>query len=297
MRSYSAVQKIWDKVCYRPEDRLTTIDFNTVTNTIVLTSRKVNLWFFKTQDEIKTSHEYPVGVAKYNSAFENVVSCDDGGYVCTWDIENGVLISKFQAFNNGNKITSACFDKSCRRLITGTSEGEIRVWNFNNGKRLMTCVYDVDDEDDDETNKDEDEEEDNLPSLKRMEITGLRYVNASKSENIVSVGWDKRIYIWPIKDDDDDAEHIRNPILIPQDRFAHKTDITSVCYYKKSNLIFTGAQDGTLYAWNFESKKMKFGLHENDPTCVQQGLNIQALSVDCLINMKKLDILISITLD
>lgn len=164
------------------------------------------MWFFRTQEEIKTSHEYPVGVAKYNTTFENIVSCDDGGFVSAWDIENGNLLSKFQAFNNGNKITAACFDKSCWRLITGTSEGEIRVWNFNNGKRLMTCVYE-DDEDEEEKEVDE-EEEDNLPSLKWMEITGLRYVNASKSENIVSVGWDKRIYIWPIKDDDDDADHI-----------------------------------------------------------------------------------------
>ena len=75
----------------------------------------------------------------------------------------------------------------------------------------MTCVY----EDEDEEKEVDEEEEDNLPSLKKMEITGLWYVNASKSENIVSVGWDKRIYIWPIKDDDDDAEHIRDPIIMP----------------------------------------------------------------------------------
>ena len=62
-------------------------------NAIVITSWKVNLWFFSTQDEIKTTHESPVGVAKYNSIFEAIVSCDDMGYVKAWDIENGVLLS------------------------------------------------------------------------------------------------------------------------------------------------------------------------------------------------------------
>lgn len=44
-RTYNCIQNIFDKICYRPEDRLTCILFDAVTNNIILGSRKVNLWF------------------------------------------------------------------------------------------------------------------------------------------------------------------------------------------------------------------------------------------------------------
>jgi len=39
--------------------------------------------------------------------------------VAVWDIENGKMLSKFQAYT-GNKITAATFDHTGRRLITGS---------------------------------------------------------------------------------------------------------------------------------------------------------------------------------
>jgi len=47
----------------------------------------------------------------------------------------------------------------------------------------------------------------------------------------------------------------------------HESDITSICYCKNGNLLFTGSQDGSLVGWNFETGQKKFELHENDPTC------------------------------
>jgi len=48
IRTYACIQTIFDKVCYRPEDRLTSMVFDKHTNNILLGSRKLNLWFFKT---------------------------------------------------------------------------------------------------------------------------------------------------------------------------------------------------------------------------------------------------------
>ena len=48
IRTYACIQTIFDKVCYRPEDRLTSIIFDRTTNNILACSRKINLWFFKT---------------------------------------------------------------------------------------------------------------------------------------------------------------------------------------------------------------------------------------------------------
>ena len=48
IRTYGCNQTIFDKVPYRPEDRLTSLLFDHITNNILLGSRKINLWFFKT---------------------------------------------------------------------------------------------------------------------------------------------------------------------------------------------------------------------------------------------------------
>jgi WD40 repeat protein len=45
IRTYACIQTIFDKLCYRPEDRLTSIYFDRTTNNILACSRKVNLWF------------------------------------------------------------------------------------------------------------------------------------------------------------------------------------------------------------------------------------------------------------
>jgi WD40 repeat protein len=95
IRTYICIQIIFDKVCYRPEDRLTSLWFDHYTNNILLGSRKINLWFFKTQEEIKTSHEFPVAFALNNSEFEAVVSADDGGFINVFDLENGTRMTNF----------------------------------------------------------------------------------------------------------------------------------------------------------------------------------------------------------
>ncbi len=72
----------------------------------------LNLFKFKTQEEIKTSHEYAVTFALYNTEFEAVVSGDDGSFIAVWDIESGKLMSKFgdahgvRLFNKTNNLES-----------------------------------------------------------------------------------------------------------------------------------------------------------------------------------------------
>lgn len=115
--------------------------FDKYTNNIVLGSRKLNFWFFKTQEEIKTSHEFPVAFALKNDEFESVVSGDDGGFIAVWDIEDGKLMSKFGNAHGGkNKITAGCFDSTQRRLITAGTDGTCKMWNFSNGQILTDLI-------------------------------------------------------------------------------------------------------------------------------------------------------------
>lgn len=142
-RTYSCIQTIIDKICYRPDDILSSLQFDKRLNQIVLGSRKIRFWQFKTQEEIKTSHEKAVAFAMYNSEFEAVVSGDDEGFITVWDIENGQMMQKFGDTHGENpengekhKITAGCFDMTQRRMMTAGEDGTVKIWNFSNGSML-----------------------------------------------------------------------------------------------------------------------------------------------------------------
>ena len=42
----------------------------------------------------------------------------------------------FKVADDDVEITSISFDPTMRRLITGTGDGTVRIWNFNNGACL-----------------------------------------------------------------------------------------------------------------------------------------------------------------
>lgn len=112
-----------------------------MTNNIIIGSRIIQFWHFRTQEQIKTSHENSVAYALYNDSFESVVSADDDGYVALWDIENGKLMSKFgDAHGPKMKITAGAFDMFKRRLVTAGEDGSVKIWNFSNGHSLKNMI-------------------------------------------------------------------------------------------------------------------------------------------------------------
>ena len=124
-----------------------------------------------------------------------------------------------------------------------------------------------------------------VTSLKE-EVTDLCYIGEAEGENqtFVTVGWDKNIHIWP----DSKEEVIEAMKVLPQDgQQTHADDITQVCFAKKDNLLFTGAYDGSVIAWNYETGYMKSQLHELDPSMLALPDRLDLKSVECLIVLEK----------
>ena len=118
-----------------------------------------------------------------------------------------------------------------------------------------------------------------------------------KMSYIISVGWERKIHIWA---DEKEEEVMATKILPQNDQMGHKDDIMSAVYCLKYNLIFTGAHDGTLIAWNFETGYMKSQLHLYDSTCLASvpGNHVkESKSVDQLCVLDKFDKLVSMTAD
>jgi len=214
--------------------------FDKYTNNILLGSRKLNFWFFKTQEEIKTSHEFPVAFALNNGEFESVVSADDQGFIAVWDIEDGHLMSKFgNTHGPKNKITAGCFDSSKRRLITAGSDGTVKMWNFSNGQCLTDLI--------------------SAENPKRVdsELTTLVCVydpaeveDIERMSYVIAAGWDKKIYVWA---DEKEEEVVTTKILPQGKQEGHDDDIMSAVYCLKNTMIYTGGTDGSIIAWNFET--------------------------------------------
>lgn len=69
-----------------------------------------------------------------------MVSVDEGGTVCLWNLEGGRQ-SFFHRAHGSARVTAVAFDAAQRRLLTGSSEGSVRMWNFNNGFLLREFVH------------------------------------------------------------------------------------------------------------------------------------------------------------
>lgn len=59
-----------------------------------------------------------------------------GSVVKLWDLATGSFIFEFTDLHPNGGVTCMTFDKSGRRLITGSDNGEVKIWNYNNGQFL-----------------------------------------------------------------------------------------------------------------------------------------------------------------
>ena len=145
----------------------------------MLGSRKINLWFFKTQEEIKTSHEHSVAFALNNENFESIISGDDDGTIAVWDIEEGKLVSKFNNTHSGTKISAGCLDGTSRRIVTAGKDGTVKIWNFSNGE-MINQLY--------TSGKGGPKVDTEVTCILRKDDAEIPY--------IMTVGWDRKINVW-----------------------------------------------------------------------------------------------------
>jgi len=231
-------------------------------------------------------------------------------------------MSKYGPAHGKARLTCGCFDSSRRRLITGASDGSIKIWNFSNGESLSSLLINPKDMkprrrgispeklQDSPTKKEVTmkavDQEIEIKGVKPYsEITAVECIfdpadsekkpEEKKPDQIVAVGWDKRMYIW----NDTKEQEISTQVILPAEDSKDEIftdDCMSLTYrkmFKQNNYIYVGTHSGELFAINAESRTTKARLHEEDPSMRSRDPIANRKSVDILLILEHKRILVS----
>lgn len=89
------------------------------------------IWDISTQQRrfILTGHLDPITCLKI--PHDLLVSADFNGLVCIWDIENGSCCQELEG--HGKFVETVAFNDDGDSLVTGASQGDMRLWNVHTG--------------------------------------------------------------------------------------------------------------------------------------------------------------------
>lgn len=225
IKDYCCIQTIPSRLLSKGTHPITTVYFNRKSNALLLGSNILTVLERtnpteqnnRVEDEVR-SHAKPLCGALYNDLFKQVVSACHGSVVNVWHLDTGEKAIMFKNAHDGHEITSLCFDPTKRRLITGSRNGSVRIWNFNNG----ACLRE-------------------LPPVHDGEITGI----ICPRSRILTVGWNHNITVYrDVRGAEDDPPRSWNTL--------HKDDILAVDLMGSSQ-VATASYDGQVTCWNIDS--------------------------------------------
>ncbi|XP_074988235.1 cilia- and flagella-associated protein 337 isoform X5 [Caretta caretta] len=78
-----------------------------------------------------TSHGKAVTCVLYNSVFKQVISSDTGSTITFWLIDTGQKIKQFTGCHGNAEISTMTLDATETRLLTGSTDGTVKIWDFN----------------------------------------------------------------------------------------------------------------------------------------------------------------------
>ncbi|KAH7830123.1 putative WD domain, G-beta repeat [Monocercomonoides exilis] len=119
--------------------RFGSLSFNPRNGLVILGSKRLVGWKHVARSEKNSiAHRSDVEMLLYNKAFEQLISIDLNNVINIWTARTGRNEFRFRA-DHSDSITAACLDNTGRKLVTGSLDGFIKVWNPNRG--LLLKMY------------------------------------------------------------------------------------------------------------------------------------------------------------
>ena len=196
---------------------------------LIVGSRVFKVFEYKQPFNPKTSDDNQIHCALFSDIrFEFYLA--GANCVAVWNARTGqpvrVMKNCFET-----EITCMALDKDHRKLILGSSRGEIKVFDLLSGVHIRPYL---------ESHSDE-----------NAEISFIAYAN--EDQNIITAAWDRTIKVH--RDDKDDQKEPEDHVMRGLKK-AHLKDISCGDYSHNLGLIATGGRDNKVRIWEYE--KMKF---------------------------------------
>ncbi|WAR03587.1 WDR49-like protein [Mya arenaria] len=169
------------------------------------------------------SHDKPVVTALYNSVYNQVVSLCQAGTMIMWMVDTGQKVKQFANLHGSAEVTCLTQDSTETRLLTGSTDGTVKIWDFNGH-----CSYILD-----------------CSGGQPADVGQI--VNLKRST--VVVGWAK--YITVFRDTNFRDYHVQAADW--KGGQEHSEDILCAAF-QSPNVLATGSYDGEIVIWNTNSE-------------------------------------------
>ncbi|GFR43071.1 hypothetical protein Agub_g4078 [Astrephomene gubernaculifera] len=225
LRNHKCLQTLTEDDWRRPEEcKPNCLMYDASHRRCITAMSKPYVWVHKMVAQDRTGHMEPIRAALYNRLFGVVVSVDEGGTVCVWNLANGAREGRFTRAHGDSRITTACFDNNERRLLTAANDGAVRMWNFNNGSLLREYKHD--------------EEE--------LEVSTVEYAADEKrnADSVFAAGWNCKVFVW------DDMETTSGMVTEYRTFEGHREDIITMAALPARHLLATGDYEGRINVYH-----------------------------------------------
>jgi len=179
------------------------------------------------EDEATARPSSSIVKALHCSVFQQLVTVYTNGVVVVSDMNTEQPVIRFST-GHATLLTAACLDARERRLITGSHGGTVHVHNFNNASLLQKF---------------------SPRTAEISELVALPRVTSSSSFSVVASCWDKKLCLWPDKEQNQAGVDV-------MELSAHKTDVT--CAVQYGQFLASASADGMLMIWYSRSVDFNF---------------------------------------
>nr|KAF6476879.1 WD repeat domain 49 [Rousettus aegyptiacus] len=176
------------------------------------------------------SHENAVTCVLYSSALKQVISSDVGSTVSFWTIDTGQKIKQFTGCHGSAEISTMALDANETRLLTGSTDGTVKVWDFNG-----YCHHTL-----------------NVGQEGAVDISQILVLK----KTILVIGWDRAITVFR-------TQNFNQFFIQPGEwkgGIQHRDDILCAAFLPPHTLV-TGSYDGEIVLWNNNTENAHCVLH------------------------------------
>ncbi|KAL6072174.1 hypothetical protein STEG23_011667, partial [Scotinomys teguina] len=176
------------------------------------------------------SHLKGVTCVLYNSLLKQVISSDVGSTVSFWMIETGQKIKQFSGCHGNAEISTMALDANESRLLTGSTDGTVKVWDFNG-----YCHHTL-----------------NAGQDGVVDISQILVLK----KTILVVGWERAVTMFR-------PQNFNQFSIQPEEwkgGIHHQDDILCAAFLPPQTLA-TGSYDGEIVLWNSSTENAHHVLH------------------------------------